>query len=480
MNILFISSEMSPLAKTGGLGDVVASLPAALKQQGHSVSVVIPFYRDVRQRLSRLEPTHLRIPITMEQESREAVVFTGLSRGGVRVYAIGENHYFDRPSIYGEPYDYPDNAERFVFFCRAAVELAAWLDPLPEVLHCNDWQTALIPGLVRARGYPYRTVFTIHNLAYQGIFPPKTFALTGLPGIYYSPGAYEHFGAFNLMKGALLLADEISTVSRGYADEIQTGPFGCGFDGLLRDRAGHLTGIVNGIDDEVWDPQSDPHIPIRYDEEHLHLKDANKQALQRECGMESHTGLPVFGCVSRLVGQKGLDVLAAATPGLVQMGGRLILLGSGDSHLEEAFTRLARAFPDRVFVEIGFDEGLAHRIEAGSDFFIMPSRFEPCGLNQMYSQRYGTIPLVHAVGGLRDTVQPWQVSKNGFFRGQGTGFFMDHLDTEPLLTTCREAMDVRRFAPFWKQIRANAMKQDFSWASVIPQYETLYRKVIRS
>jgi starch synthase len=478
MNILYTASEMSPLAKTGGLGDVMEALPAAMRRQGHGVSVALPLYRQVREKLKDLQPTSIRFNVYLDQEVHQAVVWTGTSRDGVKLFLIENDHYFNRPALYGEGGDYYDNGARFIFFSRAVVELAAWLDPLPDIIHANDWQVGLIPGLVRSQGLPYRTVFTIHNLAYQGIFPTDTFALTGMPGAYGGPGAYEHFGQMNLMKGALCLADQISTVSPGYAHDIQTGEFGCGFDGLLREQQEKLTGIVNGIDTELWNPETDEHLPVNYGSSRLELKDAAKRALQQECGWDVNTEAPIFGCISRLADQKGLDVIAAAVPELVRRGARLILLGSGDPHLESAFRDLARWYPDHLYVHIGFDEGLSHRIEAGVDFFLMPSRFEPCGLNQMYSQRYGTIPIVHGVGGLRDTVTPWEVGGRGLLRGWGTGFVFYGLSVSNVLAAVDEAIQVRKSRVHWDQIRSNAMEKDFSWQNALPEYEVLYEKAL--
>ncbi|MEM6822610.1 MAG: glycogen/starch synthase, partial [Verrucomicrobiota bacterium] len=284
MNILYAASEMSPIAKTGGLGDVMAALPAAMRRRGHSVSVALPLYRQVKQKLGSLEPTGVEFVVHLGEERHRAKIWRGISRDGILVFAIGNDHFYDREALYGEGGDYWDNGARFIFFSKAVVELASWLDPLPQILHVNDWQTALVPGLVVGGGLPYRTVFTIHNLAYQGIFPGETFKLTGLPGGYFSSKAYEHFGDFNLMKGALCLADEVTTVSPGYAEEIQTSAFGCGFDGLLRGRNDRLTGIVNGIDIDVWNPETDQHLPVNYNLEQLDLKTGCKQVLQRECG----------------------------------------------------------------------------------------------------------------------------------------------------------------------------------------------------
>ncbi len=482
MNILYTASEMSPLAKTGGLGDVMEALPAAMRRQGHSVSIAIPLYKHVRAKMDHLQSTNLCFDIHLDNEIHRADVKVGKSHDGVTIFAIENDYYFNRPALYGEESDYYDNGARFIFFSRAVVELASWLDPLPDIIHANDWQVGMVPGLVRSKGLPFRTVFTIHNLAYQGIFPLETFSLTELPGAYCSPVAYEHFGQFNMMKGALALADQISTVSPGYAQDIQTSEFGCGFDGMLQANQHKLTGIVNGIDTEIWNAKTDQHLKVHYDKKTLRLKDRAKAALQKECGWDDYTDVtaPLFGCISRLADQKGLDVVAQVVPEIIHRGGRLVLLGSGDPALEHTFRDLAGRYPQQVAAHIGFDEGLAHRIEAGSDFFLMPSRFEPCGLNQMYSQRYGTIPIVHGVGGLRDTVKPWEVGpgKRGLLTGWGTGFAFYGLNAKHLLDTIDYALRTRNVKTHWKQIRQNAMDEDFSWEAVMPQYEALYQKAL--
>ncbi|MEM1158558.1 MAG: glycogen synthase GlgA [Verrucomicrobiota bacterium] len=480
MNILYTASEMSPLAKTGGLGDVMQALPAAMRRQGHSVSVAIPLYKQVRQQLVNLQATGIYFDIHLDNELHRADVMAGKSREGVTIFAIENDYYFNRPALYGEEKDYYDNGARFIFFSRAVVELASWLDPLPDIIHANDWQVGMVPGLVRAQGLPFRTVFTIHNLAYQGIFPLQTFSLSNLPGAYCSPVAYEHFGQFNMMKGALALADQITTVSPSYAQDIQTGEFGCGLDGLLQENQYKLTGIVNGIDTDIWNPKTDPHLAVNYDRKSLKKKDQAKAALQAECGWDHDVSSPLFGSVSRLADQKGLDMVAKVLPRLIEQGGRFILLGSGDPALEHAFKDLAWRYPEQVFAHIGFDEGLAHRIEAGADFFLMPSRFEPCGLNQMYSQRYGTIPIVHAVGGLRDTVKPWEVvqRKKGLPASWGTGFAFYGADSRYLMDTIDYALRTRAVKTHWKQIRQNAMHEDFSWDNVLSEYQELYKRAL--
>ncbi|MEM6884138.1 MAG: glycogen synthase GlgA [Verrucomicrobiota bacterium] len=480
MNILYTASEMSPLAKTGGLGDVMQALPAAMCRQGHSVSVAIPLFKQVREKLDNLQPTDIYFDIHLNNEVHRADIKVGKSADGVTIFAIENDYYFNRPALYGEDKDYYDNGARFIFFSRAVVELASWLDPLPDIIHANDWQVGMVPGLVRAQGLPFRTVFTIHNLAYQGIFPVETFSLTNLPGAYSSSVAYEHFGQLNMMKGALALADQITTVSPGYAQDIQTSEFGCGFDGMLQENQHKLTGIVNGIDTDIWNPKTDPHLKVKYDLKSLKKKDKAKAVLQKECGWGDDVEAPLFGCVSRLADQKGLDIVADVVPQIVDRGGRFVLLGSGDTVLEHVFRDLARRHPEHVYAHIGFDEGLAHRIEAGVDFFLMPSRFEPCGLNQMYSQRYGTIPIVHGVGGLRDTVKPWEVvqQKKGLLGGWGTGFAFYGLNSKHLMDTIDYALSTRAVKAHWKQIRQNAMNEDFSWEGVIPQYEELYQRAL--
>jgi len=478
-NILFASSEMSPYAKTGGLGDVLAALPAALRERGHGVSVVIPYYRKLNQTLPQLKRSNVSFEITLGAEKHRADVWMARSRQGVIIWAIG-NAFFDRDELYGEGSDYPDNARRFIFFSKAVLKLARYIQPLPDVLHLNDWQTAMVAVFNRAESLPFRTVLTIHNLAYQGDFPAREFQWTNLPDAYFSAHASEFWGRFNFLKAGLLLADEISTVSPGYADEILTSQFGCGLQEVIAARRDNLNGIVNGIDMDLWDPSKDPHLPENFQAGQLHGKEICKIELLRERSLSPDPSPPLYGRISRLADQKGFDLLLATLPTMLQSNARAVILGSGDPHLEEELLQLEKLFPHQLSVEIGFDEALAHRIEAGSDFFLMPSKFEPCGLNQMYSQRYGTVPIVHKVGGLGDTVDPWAVSKSGFFRGEGNGFLFDQFNPESLWSTVKKAESLRYSRPFWNQIRSNGMERDFSWGKAVGEYESLYTKALEN
>ncbi len=479
-DILFASSEMSPYAKTGGLGDVVAALPAALRRAGHRVAVVVPGYRCLwdEGRLPDLTFTGLKIDIPLGKEHYRADIHTARSRDGVVIWVIGNPEFFDRSGLYGDPWDYEDNAKRFIFFSKAVTRLAAYIEPQPRLLHLNDWQTALAAVFCKAEGLPYRTVLTIHNLAYQGSFPAREFQWTNLPEPYFSPSGCEFYGQLNFLKSGILMADQVTTVSPGYAQEILTPEFGCGLDRVLTTRSGQLTGIVNGIDVQLWNPERDTHLPVVYGPGQFDRKEFCKRELLRERNLDSDISRPLFGVISRLADQKGIDLMVQILPDLLRRGARAVVLGSGDPRMEEELTDLSLAFPDQFSVEVGFDESLAHRIEAGSDFFLMPSRFEPCGLNQMYSQRYGTVPIVHGVGGLKDTVEAWQVRPRGFFRGTGSGFIFNEFGSEQFMRTIAQATALRKMTAYWHQIRLNGMRRDFSWNHALKKYETLYQSLL--
>lgn len=476
-DVLFASSEISPYAKTGGLGDVMAALPAEMRRAGHRVAVVIPGYRVLWSTLPGIESTGLRMEISLGEQRHQAEIFTARTAEGVVLWIVGNPDFFDREGLYGDPGDYEDNARRFIFFSKAVVKLVAHVNPLPKVLHLNDWQTALAAVFAKSEGLPVRTVLTVHNLAYQGRYPEEEFRWMNLPASYFSPAACEFYGHFNFLKSGLLLADELTTVSPGYAEEITTPAFGCGLDGLLNGRRAELTGITNGIDVRRWNPEEDPHLPVRYGEGQFARKEYCKFELLRERRLSPDLTRPLYGCVSRLADQKGFDLILEILPRLLHRGGRAVVLGSGDPGLEAGLEALQARFPNQMSVEVGFDEALAHRIEAGADFFLMPSRFEPCGLNQMYSQRYGTVPIVHGVGGLKDTVEAWQMQTNGFFRGTGSGFVFNRFDADEFMQTINEAEALRRSRPFWNQIRINGMKRDFSWGRALKDYERLYTRL---
>jgi starch synthase len=480
LKVLFVTSEVTPFRKTGGLGDVAGALPKALKGRGVDVRVVMPLYRGIRwDELERLEGV-LRVP--MYYGTGQAAVRMGSLPGSeVPIYFLEHNGYFDRPEIYGgADGGYADNLERFTFLSRASLELARALGFEPDVVHANDWQTALVPVYLNSlyRGTSLQraaTLFTIHNLAFQGVFDGDGFYVTGLPRAHYNAGELEHFGAMNLMKGGLAQATLLSTVSPTYAGEIQRPEHGAGLDGVIAARSADLHGILNGIDTGEWDPERDLHLPARYGAEELDGKAVCKRELQREMGLPVRPGTPLFGAVSRLTHQKGFDVLAQAMERLLGWDLQVALLGSGDSDAEEFFSALSRARGEKFRARIGFDNGLAHRIEAGSDFFLMPSRFEPCGLNQMYSLRYGTPPIVHATGGLADTVVNYDEST-----GDGTGFVVYRLDARSLGDTVGWALSTyfnRR--PAIEAMRRRGMMQDFSWTRAAARYEELYREAYR-
>jgi starch synthase len=475
LRALFVASEVAPFRKTGGLADVAGALPGALKRRGIDVRVVMPLYQGVPwHRLERLDGL-LRVPMYYG-EGRAAVRMAHTPGADVPVYFIDHQSYFDRPQPYGPPGQaYPDNLERFAFFSRASLELCTALAFQPDVVHANDWQTALVPVYLNTVewGRPLHasaSVFTIHNLAHQGVFEGGAMFLTGLGSEHYHPGEFEHLGVMNLVKAAIRHGTMLSTVSPTYAREIQSPAHGFGLDGVLTERRDDLRGILNGIDVEAWNPATDPHLAASYDARDLAGKATCKAALQREMGLPVRDGTPVFGVVGRLASQKGFDVLAHALDRLLGWNLQMVILGSGDHEAEDFFRAAARRHGDRFRAHIGFDEGLAHRIEAGSDFFIMPSRFEPCGLNQMYSLRYGTLPVVRATGGLDDTVLQYDEAT-----GEGTGFRFDDLDPDSLANTVGWALSTFHDRPAHiEAMRGRAMAQDFSWARAAAFYETLY------
>ncbi len=475
MELLFVASEVAPLSKTGGLGDVAGALPAALAARGHAVAVVSPRYGAVDAPRHGFEPVHRAIRVRGD----EATLWVR-RRGGLAHYLVEHEHYFGgRRGLYGEPgHEYGDNAERFAWLCRAALEVPAAFGLAPRVVHLNDWQTGLAAWLLRhehgqdpALGAA-RSVFTVHNLAYQGVFRKEVIPALGLPWDVFHLDAMEFHDRLNLLKAGLVYADALTTVSPTYAAEILTPAGGEGLDGLLRRRAGDLTGILNGIDHREWDPVTDPHLPAHFDADELAGKQACKQALQRELGLPVRAEVPLVAMVGRLADQKGVDLVLAALPELLRRDLQLALLGSGRRDWEEAFAHAARHHPDRLAARLVFDEGLAHRMEAGADLFLMPSRFEPCGLNQLYSLRYGTVPVVRRVGGLADTVQDYDGWK------QGTGFVFADYDPRAMLAALRRAEEAFRDRKGWAALQRRGMAQDFSWGRSAARYEALYEGLL--
>jgi starch synthase len=478
MRILMVTPEAVPFAKTGGLADVAGALPRALVRLGHEVDVVMPRYRKITAG-SILD----RLPVALGAEVTDTDFFA-VTDGGVRTIFVAHAAYYDRDHLYGiAERDYADNAERFAFLSQAALSWAAASEPY-DVVHAHDWQTGLIPVLqaqmFRSGQLPWRlpTVFTIHNLAYQGIFDASWLPRLGLPWDLMRMDALEYWGRISFLKAGVVFSRLLTTVSPRYAQEIQTSDFGFGFDGILRERGADLIGILNGIDYDHWDPSADPNLPAPYTASRLDGKRLSKRALHEALHLPATDDVlakPTIGLVSRLVDQKGFDLLAALADELPRLGATLTLLGSGERRYEDLWLGLSARFPDRIGVQIGFDERLAHLIEGGADLFLMPSRFEPCGLNQMYSLRYGTVPLVRATGGLFDTVRNFDPGT-----GEGTGFTFDEYSPQALLGTLRWALGVFTDQGSWKRIQVAGMQQDFSWDASARRYAEVYERAAAS
>jgi starch synthase len=477
MHIVFAASECVPFSKTGGLADVVGALPKALAAVGHQVSVYLPRYRQTK--LADPQTVVRSITIPFDDHYRFCSILSGGNQGGVRYYFVEYPAYFDREAMYGTPAgDYPDNAERFALFSRAVLEATKVLG-VPQIFHCHDWQAALIPVLLHtqyATDPAFRdvaTVFTIHNMGYQGLFSPDTLPLLTLPWDLFTISKMEFFGQVNFLKGALIYADFVTTVSRKYAQEVQTTEFGFGLDGVLHDRASTVAGILNGVDYDEWSPQADKHTVAKYSPEDLSGKIKCKQDLLNTFGMtKADPKLPVLGIVSRFASQKGFDLIAQIVDRLVREDLLMIGIGSGDKKYEEMFLRLNKQFPQKIAVKIAYDNPLAHKIEAGSDMFLMPSQYEPCGLNQIYSLKYGTVPIVRATGGLDDTIESWDART-----GKGTGFKFHEFSGEVLLLTIKNALLAFRDQASWQTLMRNGMKKDFSWDASAKEYGRVYERV---
>jgi len=480
LKVLLVSSEVSPFAKTGGLGDVLGALPKALRRRGIDARVVMPLYAGMnRQEMESLDGV-LSVPMWWGN-ARAGVRLGSLPGSDVPVYFLEYNHYFDRPHLYGPPEGgYSDNVERFTFLSRGALELAKAIQFIPDVVHAHDWQTALVPVYVNTIEWAKplhgaATIYTIHNLAYQGVTDGGAMFIAGLGPEHYNPGEFEHFGSLNLTKAALQHATMLSTVSPTYAREIQVSEFGCGLDGVLRGRSSDLVGILNGVDVHDWNPATDPHTEAHFSAAHMAGKQVCKTTLQREAGLPADPSIPLFGVVGRLTHQKGFDVLASCMDRVLSWNAQFVLLGNGDRDAEQFFGALSARRPDKFKAWLGFDNGLAHRITAGSDFLVMPSRFEPCGLSQMYAMRYGTLPIVRATGGLADTVQRYEEAA-----GAGTGFVFDDLTVDALGNSIGWALSTYHDRPHHiRGMRQRAMEKDFSWDVSADAYEDLYLEAYR-
>ena len=498
LRILLASSEVTGFAKTGGLADVAAALPRALAARGNHVAVVMPFYRTVRTGGHAVEPVGTVLAVPYADRTLACRLFRGtLPNSDVPIFFVDAPQYFDRDDpaegrgLYqqsmpgGYKADYPDNAERFVFFARAVMEAAASVGFIPDIIHANDWQTGLVPVYLaeQYRQRPgwgrMRSLFTIHNIAYQGLFPEDVLRLTGLPGWMMNPKQLEFHGHLNLLKAGIVFADAVNTVSPTYAREIQTYEYGCGLDGLLREYTGKLSGIVNGVDYGDWNPATDPYLPEQYCPETVFdKKPASKSALQKRFNLPQEADRPVLGIIARLVSQKGIDIVLSAAPGFLDLGCQIVLLGDGDPEYHHQLKEFAEKHPDRVGVYLGFDEGMAHLIEAGSDLYLMPSRYEPSGLNQLYSLKYGTPPVVRSTGGLADTIVG--ATQSTLAAETATGFSFDDYSAKALFDTVKWAVTLYRDRPAdFRQVVTTAMAQDWSWDRSAAVYEQLYRRLVR-
>jgi starch synthase len=468
--VLYATSEMAPLIKTGGLADVAGGLPAALDELGCDVRVVLPYYGDLAGRVEA------RVLQTTQLHGFTLEILETIAPQGHRVWFVACPEMFGRA---GNPYvgpdgrDWPDNAERFALFAAAIAWLGtARVDPQfrADVVHLNDWHTALAAALLNRGPDRPGSVFSIHNLSYQGIFDYATFVRVGLPADLWSMEALEFHGSMSFIKAGIAFADRITTVSPTYAREIQTPEYGCGLDGLIRQRAGDLRGILNGVDTTLWNPATDRFLDARYTSDELAGKRIDKRAIQKTLGL-APSDVPLLGVVSRLAQQKGIDLMLAAIDPLIALPAQIAVLGTGDAGIAAGLRDAVRRYPGRVAFAPRLDESLAHQIEAGADIFLMPSRFEPCGLNQMYSQIYGTVPVVRRTGGLVDTVEP-------VAGRSGTGFLFDHATPEALLGATERAVTAFHDRDVWRAIQRNGMRQLFSWRHSAAQYLRMYEELM--
>jgi len=478
MRVLFATSELAPLIKTGGLADVSAALPVALREQGEDVRVLLPGYPKVLAALPNLETVAVFTSLPTYPETR---LLAGVLSDGVPIFVIDCPELFQRG---GGPYqdehghDWTDNPTRFGLLSKIAAVLGSAESPLdwrPEVVHCNDWQTGLTPAYLSLAAEAAPCVMTIHNLAFQGMFAAHTMMNVGLPWQCFQPNGVEFYGHLSFMKAGLYYSKHITTVSPTYAKEIQSDELGFGLQGLLRARSADLTGILNGIDNVEWNSAQDHYLAAAYDSKDLSGKAINKAKLQQRMGLQVDEAIPLFGLVSRFTHQKGLDLVLEIAPQLIASGAQLVLLGSGDAEMQRQVLELVHQHSGSISAYVGFDEALSHQIEAGADVFLMPSRFEPCGLNQMYSQRYGTPPIVHATGGLVDSVVDCQPAT--LASGEASGFVFNEMSALELMRTAQRALKVFRNKKMWQAVQTNGMKKDFGWQKSAAMYQAIYMQL---
>jgi starch synthase len=475
VKVLFAVAECVPFVKTGGLADVAGALPKELKKLGTDVRVLLPNYRLIPEQFKQSFQFKKSIDVKLGWQSQYCGIFS-TELEGITYYFIDNEYYFNRDSLYG----HDDDGERFSFFSKAVLECIPHLDFIPDVIHCHDWHTAMVNFLLNAhyRQHPLykdiKTVFTIHNLQFQGIFPYQVMSeLLGLDPQYFNHEQLEFFGNVNFMKGGIVASDIVTTVSPTYKDEIQYPYYGERLDGLLRKHSNKLIGIVNGIDDSIYNPGIDRDIAVPYTIDSLEGKAENKQALQQYFGLPVKESTPIIAMVTRLTAQKGLDLVLHVFHDLIQEDVQFIVLGSGDHHYESFFNQMTQEYPDKIKVHVGFNDALAHRIYAGSDLFLMPSQFEPCGLGQLIALQYGTIPIVRETGGLNDTVQSYDEST-----GEGNGFTFKNINAHDMLNTMKRAINYYHQKETWHCLEQNAMSQDYSWLESAKKYNEIYRDLV--
>lgn len=483
MRICLITSEAQPFASTGGLGDVAAALPDALTAAGHDVFRIMPLYRQIWEGDYEIVDTGLRASVPLGPHNYRAEFWvTAGKKGEVQTptFFVRRDEFFDRRELYGlTDRDYDDNLQRFLFFQKAAVVLIDLLEKPVDIVHCNDWQTGLVPLYLKygpgglGRHFTERTVFTIHNLAFQGVFPGTEYYMTNLPLSLYSTEGVEFYDQFSFMKAGIITSSVVTTVSETYAKEIQTEEFGCGMDGILRDRGHALHGIVNGIDTSAWNPETDAFLPAAYSSRNLDGKLRCRQSLAEKSGLKLEADMPLLGMVSRLSDQKGLDLIEEIMPSLMTRKVCFVLLGKGQEEYHELVNSWNKRWPNRFKGFLEFNLELAHQIEGGADIFLMPSRFEPCGLNQLYSQRYGTLPVVHATGGLQDTITDITDYPN-----QGNGFKFTDYHPQAFLDKIHEALDLFAEPKTWNRAVIRAMELDYSWTGVADKYIQVYESAV--
>jgi len=478
MKILLASSEVYPFSKTGGLADMVGALARALVKAGHEAAVVTPLYRGIREKFPAMRRVDWEFDLHLGPRQEKGELWELVRDGEAKVFFVDHPGFFDRAGIYLENnVSYSDNAERYIFFSKCVVNLARYLPWRPDVVHVHDWQVALVPALMLQQkhegwGKAPATVLTIHNLAYQGVFPGESFWLTNLPSEFFTADGLEYFGMLNCLKAGIVFADQITTVSPRYAREITTEELGCGLDGVLRAHADKLTGILNGVDYDEWNTTKNPHLFKSYTSARMAGKAVNKRHLQRQLALPVDEKIPLFGTISRLAEQKGVDIQLGALEEMLNSNIQFVQLGNGSPEYERGYRELAARYPDKVSVQFRYDENLSHRIEAGVDFFLMPSRFEPCGLNQMYSLRYGAIPIVRATGGLDDSVIDYSEDPDN---ANGVKFY--EYTPRALSKAIRKALAVYERPELLRQFRKNAMRSDFSWGKTVSEYINIYKRL---